>query len=105
MYSFQTSNPFCNEIELCEIADIECIQRIDKALTHAYISFCFQWHKTSPLTPWSRFLSTGPEVCSVCINEKDKETAEALVRGICDETGCKVKFTYKKLKKRHVNYE
>ncbi len=105
MYSFQSSNPFCNEIELCEIGDIACVQKIDKALTQAYISYCFQWHKTLPLKPWSKLLSAGPEICSICINEKDKEIAESLVRGICDEMGCKVKFTYKNLKKKRVIYE
>ncbi len=90
---------YSNEIELCELLDTQCSQQLDKALTDAHISFYFNWHSPIYLKPWSQFLKKGPEVIKVFVHDNDKQKAEDIVRAICDELGCKVKFTYRKVKK------
>ena len=76
-----------NEIELCEISDEEWKKLIEKALLQNRISYCIRWAKAS-------FFSKKQN-CIICVNDNSKETAEALVRDICDESGYQVKFLFR----------
>jgi hypothetical protein len=77
-----------NEIELCEIRNIDCKKMIEKALLQNRISYFVRWSK-------SGFFLTRREHCIICVNENAKEEAVEIVRNICEETGYKVKFILK----------
>ena len=83
-----------NEIELCEILNNECKQMIERALLQNRISYYIRWPKTS-------ILSRRRNTCIICVNDNSKEEAEAVVRMICEETGCKARFL---MRKSHNNY-
>ena len=74
-----------NEIELCEISDLECKLLIERALLRERISYYIRWVKPS-------FFRRGKSTCIICVNDSSKETAENLVRSVCDEKGYPVKF-------------
>ena len=77
-----------NEIELCEVADEECKKMIERALLQNRISYYIRWTKAS--------LFGKKQHCIICVNDSSKETAEDLVRSICDESGYRVKFLMRK---------
>ena len=83
-----------NEIELCEITDLECKRLIEQALLKERISFYIRWLKPS-------FFNRKKNTCIFCVNENVVETAEDIVRSICDEGGYPVKFL---LRKSHNQY-
>ncbi len=78
-----------NEIELCEVADPDCKNLIEKALLKSRISYYIRWAKAS-------FFSRRKNVCIICVNDNAREEAENVVRAICDESGFSVKFLMKK---------
>ncbi len=87
--------PSNNEIELCELPGLECKKHIEKAMMKQRISVFFKWTGAGFLG-----LGKGKESCILCVNENDKERAEALVRSVCDEKGYSVKFIMKKSKRK-----
>ena len=74
-----------NEIELCEISNMECKQLIEKALLKERISYYIRWPKAS-------IFSRKKNLCVICVNDSSKEIAEDIVRAVCDEKGYAVKF-------------
>lgn len=78
-----------NEIELCEISDMECKERIEKALLAGRISYYIRWVKPS-------LFHRKKNICIICVNDSSKEEAENVVRSVCDEKGYQVKFIMKK---------
>ena len=83
-----------NEIELCEIADLECKRLIEQALLKERISFYIRWLKPS-------LLRRRKNNCIFCVNENVQDVAEDIVRAICDEGGYPVKFL---LRRAHNEY-
>lgn len=84
-----------NEIELCEINDQECKNLIEQALLKERISFYIRWMKPS-------LFSRKKDVYIFCINEAVKETAEEIVRAICDEGGYEVKFLLRRTQNQYL---
>lgn len=84
-----TSVKVNNEIELCEISDMECKHLIEKALLRERISYYIRWPKTS-------IFSRRKNLCIICVNDSSREAAENVVRAVCDEKGFPVKFLLKK---------
>ena len=84
-----------NEIELCEISDQECKRLIEQALLKERISFYIRWQKPS-------FLRRKAPACVFCVNENVIETAEDIVRAICDEGGYPVKFLMRKTRNEYL---
>ena len=78
-----------NEIELCEIDDLDCKQQIEREFLKNHISYFVRWPKTS-------IFSHKKNLCILCVNENSQEPAEAIVRNICDESGYRVKFLLRK---------
>lgn len=74
-----------NEIELCEINNMECKHLIEKALLGQRISYYIRWLKPS-------IFSRKKNVCIICVNDNSREAAENVVRTVCDEKGFQVKF-------------
>ena len=84
-----TSVKVNNEIELCEVADLECKQLIEKALLRQRISYYIRWPKSS-------IFHLSKNTCIMCVNESSKEIAEEMVRSICEEKGYSVRFLMRK---------
>ena len=78
-----------NEIELCEINDLECKRLIEKALLNERISYYIRWLKPS-------IFRRHKNVCIICVNDSSKDAAEEVIRSVCDETGYPVKFLMRK---------
>ena len=78
-----------NEIELCEVSDLDCKQLIERELLKNRISYYIRWQKTS-------IFSRRKNICVICINDTARENAENIVRAVCDEAGYPVKFLMKK---------
>lgn len=89
MQPLYTSLKVNNEMELCEITDLDCKQEIERALLKNRISYYIRWPKTS-------FFGRSKDSCIICVNESAREAAEEIVRNICDEDGYTVKFILKK---------
>ncbi|MBO4980496.1 MAG: hypothetical protein J6C84_01155 [Lachnospiraceae bacterium] len=89
MQSLYTSVKVNNEIELCEVSDMDCKQLIERALLQNRISYYIRWPKSS-------LFHRTKNSCIICINDSSKEDAESVIRSICDESGYSVKFIMKK---------
>ena len=84
-----------NEIELCEISDLECKHLIEQALLRERISFYIHWVKPS-------LFNRKKNICIFCVNENVMEIAEDIVRTICDEGGYPVKFLLRKVHNEYI---
>lgn len=84
-----TSLKVHNEIELCEISDMECKRIIERELLQERISYYIRWPKPS-------LFFRKKNVCIICVNENVKDVAEDVVRSVCDEMGCQVRFLMRK---------
>lgn len=84
-----------NEIELCEVSDPECKKLIEHELLKERISFYIRWPKSS-------IFSRKRNCCIICVNENVKDTAEDVVRNICDEKGYQVRFLMKKTQNQYL---
>ncbi len=78
-----------NEIELCEVTEIDCKQKIEQALLKERISYYIRWPKPS-------LFRRKKSCCIICVNDSAKEKAEAVVRSVCQENHYEVKFILKK---------
>ena len=78
-----------NEIELCEISDLNCKQLIERELLKARISYYIRWPKPS-------LFNLNKNTCIICVHEDSRALAEDVVRSICDEQGYQVKFIMRK---------
>ncbi len=85
MQPLYTSVKVNNEIELCEVSNIDCKVQIERALLKNRISYYIRWGK-------STLFRRKKDNCIICVNDNAKEEAEAIVRAICDESGYQVKF-------------
>lgn len=77
-----------NEIELCEIDDMECKRLIERELLKNHISYYIRWPRPS-------IFNRKRVLCIICVNDNAREEAESIVRGICDEAGYSVRFLMK----------
>lgn len=84
-----------NEIELCEISNLECKHLVEKALLRERISYYIRWLKPS-------IFRRKKNVCIICVNDNSKEAAEDVVRSVCDETGYPVKFLMKRAQNQYL---
>lgn len=84
-----------NEIELCEISNMECKRLVEKALLQERISYYIRWLKPS-------IFRRHKNVCIICVNDNSKEAAEDVVRSVCDETGYPVRFLMRKAQNQYL---
>lgn len=84
-----------NEIELCEVSDLECKQLIERELLKNRISYYIRWAKPS-------LFNRRKEVCIICVNDNARDDAENVVRTICDEAGYNVRFIMKKFQNNYL---
>ena len=89
MQPLYTTMKVNNEIELCEVSDLECKQQIERLLLKNRISYYIRWPKSS-------FFGRQKDSCIICINDNVRDEAEGIVRAVCDEKGYNVRFILKK---------
>lgn len=89
MYSLYTAMKVNNEIELCEVADIECKKLIERELLRNRISYYIRWAKPT-------LFNRKRNNCIICVHDDARDNAEDIVRAVCDESGYKVRFLFKK---------
>ena len=89
MQPLYTTMKVNNEIELCEVSDLECKQQIERLLLKDRISYYIRWPKSS-------FFGRKKDSCIICINDNVRDEAESIVRAVCDEKGYNVRFILKK---------
>lgn len=85
MQSEYTKVKVHNEIELCETADMEVKQQIERVLLKNRISYYIKWHKQG-------IFKRKRNVCVFCINENFKDEAEKLVMELSKDMEDKVRF-------------
>lgn len=78
-----------NEIELCEVYDLESRREIEKEFLRNRISYYIRWPKTT-------IFSKHKNLCVICVNENSLEEAEDIVQMLCDELGFQVRFILKR---------
>lgn len=89
MQSLYTTLKVNNEIELCEVGDMECKKMIERELLRNRISYYIRWPKSS-------LFSSNHNNCIICVHDDSRQKAEDIVRAICDESGYTVRFLFKK---------
>lgn len=89
MQSLYTTLKVNNEIELCEVSDLECKKLIERELLKNRISYYIRWLKPS-------IFSRKRNVCVICVHDDASDAAEDIVRAVCDESGYTVRFLFKK---------
>ncbi|MCI8462432.1 MAG: hypothetical protein HFG25_05745 [Lachnospiraceae bacterium] len=84
-----------NEIELCEISDMDCKRMIEKRLLQERISYYIHWLKPT-------LFGRRKNVCIICVNENVREKAEEITRSVCDEKGYPVRFLFKRMPNQYL---
>ncbi len=78
-----------NEIELCELSNMDCKRLIEKALLAEHISYYIRWSRPS-------LFRRKKNTCIICVNDNSRDLAEDIVRSVCDEKGYQVRFLLKR---------
>ncbi len=79
-----------NELELCEVYDTACKERIEKELLRNRVSYFIKY-------PAVGLFSKHKNRYIFCVNEGAVTKAEDVIYSVCDEGGFSVKFLKKKL--------
>lgn len=82
-----------NEIELCEVEDVETKDKIEKELLKNRVSYFLRWTKPR----W--FGGNRNGTCIFCVNEAQRELAEEAIQNLGSVSGQKIKFLMKKVDK------
>lgn len=87
--SIYTSLKVNNEIELCEVSDMDCKQQIERTLLKNRISYFVKWNK-------GNLFRRKSETCIFCVNDNDKDLAESCIRALGKEVEKNVEFLMNK---------
>lgn len=74
-----------NEIELCEVYERKVKDRIEKAFVKNGVSFFIKWKR-------ERNVQGGTGKYIVCVNQHQKQCAEAAIHGILEDVNENVTF-------------
>lgn len=85
-----------NEIELCEVADLECKQAIERELLQNRISYFIRWNKGGLF-----HLGRKRNYCIFCVNDNVAAQAEDVVNTLCEQRGYQVRFLFRKAKNKY----
>ena len=82
-----------NELEWCQVTDMVTKERVEKILLKYRVSYYVKWEKPK--------LFSGDKfgTCIFCVNQLQKETAEAAMQELADEVKGKVRFINKRVEK------
>ena len=82
-----------NELEWCQVTDMVTKERVEKILLKYRVSYYVKWEKPK--------LFSGDKfgTCIFCVNQLQKETAEAAMQELAEEVKGKVRFINKRVEK------
>lgn len=84
-----TSLKVNNEIQLCEISDMDIKIKIERVLLQNRISYFVRWNKAG-------LFRRRKESCIFCINDNDRNLAENSIRALGKDVADKVEFILSK---------
>ena len=82
-----------NELEWCQVTDMTTKERIEKLLLKNRVSYYVKWEKPG-LFSRDKF-----GTCVFCVNQLQKEAAEAAIEPLLEEGKENIKFINRKLDK------
>lgn len=85
-----------NEIELCEIENLQDKDKIERKLLHAQISFYIRWQTKGF---FSGLFGREREIPILCVNDAQKEDAIACIGELEKSQGIHVTFLNQKVEK------
>ena len=82
-----------NELEWCQVTDMDTKERIEKLLLKNRISYYVKWEKP-------KFFSNDKfGSCTFCVNQLQKEAADAAIAEFLESSNGKVRFINRKMDK------
>lgn len=82
-----------NELEWCQVTDMETKERIEKLLLKNRISYYVKWEKP-------KFFSNDKfGSCTFCVNQLQKEVADTAIAEFLENNDGKVRFINRKMDK------
>mgnify|MGYP001024779711 CR=1 FL=1 len=82
-----------NELEWCQVKDLESKEKIEKVLLKYRVSYFVKWEKP-------RFFSNDTfGSCVFCVNQLQKESAEDAIQELGEEIKEKIRFINRKVDK------
>ena len=85
-----------NEIELCEVGDMDCKQAIERELLQNRISYFIRWNKGGLFR-----LGRKKDYCIFCVNDNAAEEAEAVVNTLSEQRGFHVRFLLRRARNKY----
>ena len=82
-----------NEMEWCQVSDMETKKNIEKLLLKSRVSYYVKWEKPR------LFSSDKFGTCIFCVNQLQKDTADDAIQPLLMEDNVKIKFINRKLDK------
>lgn len=82
-----------NELEWCQVTDIETKEKIEKLLLKSRVSYYVKWEKPR------LFSSDKFGTCIFCVNQLQKEDADKAIEPLVEADAGKIKFINRKLEK------
>lgn len=89
MQTIYTQLKVNNEIEVCEITDMEIKQQIERELLKNRISYFIRWQRPS-------LFGRRKTTCIFCVNENVKDKVEEIISGMDNFDEAKVKLVCRK---------
>ena len=80
-----------NELEWCQVNDINTKDRIEKVLLKNRVSYFVKWEKPK------LFSNEKFGTCIFCVNQLQKETADAAIAELAEELKDKIKFVNRRV--------
>ena len=82
-----------NELEWCQVMDIDTIEKIEKLLLKSRVSYYVKWEKPK------MFSGDKFGTCVFCVNQLQKDDADEAIQSLVEDDRGKVKFINRKLEK------
>ena len=82
-----------NELEWCQVTDLETKEKIEKVLLKNRVSYFVKWEKPK------LFSNDKFGTCIFCVNQLQKEIADEALHGLEEEIKDKIKFINRKVDK------
>lgn len=89
MQTLYTSLKVNNEVEICEISDMNAKEQIEKILLQNRISYFIKW-------PKMKFFNRRKILCILCVNDNSKELTEEVIKSLGPDVTDYVRFILRK---------
>ncbi len=80
-----------NELEWCQVKDMETKEKIEKVLLKHRVSYFVKWEKAK------LFSGETFGACVFCVNQLQKESADDAIQELDEETRDKIRFVNRKV--------